>query len=136
MHSRVLFVDDDVLNQWLMTESLKSEGFIVTGVCRGAEALRMLNDGYEFDLLLTDFVMPDGMSGFELAAHWRRVQPGRPIIYTGADPLLAIGVLKSDEGFVRKHADAPDLLDVVDRLLHETRLSMLPEPPRRPPYRH
>ena len=129
--ARVLLVDDDVLNQWLVTDCLMAEGFVVMGVCRGADAMRVLNEGYEFDLLLTEFHMPDGMSGFELAEHWRRMQPGRPVIYTGDRPEIAANRMKPDEGFIRRHAPTPDLMDVIHQVMHEANLSMLPVAPRR-----
>ena len=116
----ILFVDDDVLNHWLLTDSLSALGFTVTGLCRGAEAVEMLEDGEEFDLLLTDLHMPDGMTGFELADHWRRAQPGRPILYTSNDPQIAGGALERDEGFIRKHADIDDLWVAIMELLSET----------------
>jgi CheY-like chemotaxis protein len=115
--NHILFVDDDVLNQWLVTDSLSTLGFTVTGLCRGDAAVEMLENGHEFDLLLTDLYMPDGMTGFELAEHWRRSLPGRPILYTSNDLPIAFGMLASDEGFIRKHSDTPDLLAVINELM-------------------
>jgi CheY-like chemotaxis protein len=135
-HSHVLFVDDDVLNQWLVTDSLSANGFTVTGLCRGAEAVAMLEEGREFDLLLTDLHMPDGMTGFELAGHWRRAQPGRPILYTSNISQIATGLLEDDEAFIRKHADAPDLLTVIDALLAGSLSGFAPASSRRPHYIH
>jgi CheY-like chemotaxis protein len=115
--TRILFVDDDVLNQWLLTEGLSALGFEVTGLCRGAEAIAALEDELDFDVLLTDVYMPDGVSGFELADRWRRKCPGRPIIYTSDDPQLAIGHLGSDEGFVRKFASSAAVAEIIIDLL-------------------
>ena len=128
---RVLFVDDDVLNQWLLTETLVTAGFTVTGLCRGGEAVEQLIEGQEYDLLLTDFHLPDGMSGFELAAHWRALLPGRPVIYTSTFPQMAIGPLQDDEGFIPKNAEAPDLLRLVALLLDEAGYFRPPMAPRR-----
>jgi CheY-like chemotaxis protein len=134
--NHILFVDDDVLNQWLVTDSLSALGFTVTGLCRGAAAVEMLESGYEFDLLLTDLHMPDGMTGFELAEHWRRTQPGRPILYTSNTPQIAIGMLENDEGFICKHADAPDLLAVINELMTVTLGYGAHTPNRRSRYLH
>lgn len=120
--NRILLVDDDVLNHWLVTDCLNAVGFDVTGLCRGADAIEMLEAGQEFDLLLTDFQMPDGISGFELAERWREAQPGRPILYTSAYPEHAIGPLQGDEAYVRKHAKPPELLSIVTELLEEAEL--------------
>ena len=115
--TRILFVDDDVLNQWLLTDGMSALGFEVTGLCRGTDALETLEDGQDFDVLLTDVYMPDGMSGFELAEHWRRLCPGRPVIYTSDVSPLALGQLAPDEGFVRKHANPADVAEVIVTLL-------------------
>jgi CheY-like chemotaxis protein len=135
-HKRVLFVDDDVLNQWLLTDTLNSLGFTVTGFSRGAAAVATLDRGDEFDLLLADLNLPDGMTGFELAEHWRRTQPGRPILYTSNSPHIAIGMLERDEGFIRKHADTRCLLAVIDELMTASLGYVVPAPCRRAHYVH
>jgi CheY-like chemotaxis protein len=133
---RILFVDDDVLNQWLVTDSLSEMGFTVTGLCRGMQAVAMLEHGREFDLLLTDFNVPGEISGFELAEHWRRMQPGRPILYTSLYPQVATATLQRDEAYIRKHADVPDLLGVINQLLEDAYEWVTPGPRRRAPYFH
>jgi CheY-like chemotaxis protein len=115
--TRILFVDDDVLNQWLLTDGLSALGFEVTGLCRGTDALAVLEDGQDFDVLLTDVYMPDGMKGVELADHWRQLCPGRPIIYTSEGSQLALGPLAPDEGFVRKHANPVEVAEIIGDLL-------------------
>jgi CheY-like chemotaxis protein len=135
-HARILFVDDDVLNQWLTTDSLSALGVAVISVCRGEQAVAVLEDGYEFDLLLTALELPNGMSGFELAGHWRHLQPGRPILYTSAHPQSAIGRLLSDEGFVRKRANPPELMAIIDKLIEDADMPLTPPRTRRTLYIH
>ena len=125
--TRILFVDDDVLNQWLLTDSLSAFGFEVTGLCRGAAAIELLQEGEDFDLLLTDLELPDGVTGFQLANHWRRAHPGRPIVYTSAWPQLAIGPLQRDEVFIHKHADAGEVVSVIIDLLMVGCSGVMPE---------
>ena len=134
--SRILFVDDNVLGHWSVSESLTEAGFAVTGLCRGMEALAMLRDGDDFDLLLTEFQLPDGISGFELAAEWRCLQPGRPVAYTSRFPEMAIGALRRDEGFIAKPAEIGDLLRVVGLLIAEARMPLLMPMFRRALYVH
>ena len=42
----------------------------------------MLGSGEKFDLLFTDVVMPDGMSGYDLAAAARLRQPRLKVLFT------------------------------------------------------
>jgi CheY-like chemotaxis protein len=132
--TRILFVDDDVLNQWLLTDSLSALGFEVVGLCRGTAAIELLKDGEDFDVLITDLHTPDGVSGFELADHWRRVHSGRPIIYTSDRPQMTVGRLEPDEGFIRKHADAREVVGVIINLLTAGCSGMAPAAPRRTLY--
>jgi CheY-like chemotaxis protein len=49
----------------------------------GAEALRVWDEfNGTIDLLLTDMVMPGGMTGRELAAQFKKRNPGLKVIYS------------------------------------------------------
>ncbi len=48
----------------------------------GPAALKVLNDDPDIDLLLTDVVMPGGMSGAELASKARERRPDLKVLYT------------------------------------------------------
>ncbi|WP_245313896.1 ATP-binding protein [Bradyrhizobium elkanii] len=79
---RILLVDDnkDILE--VTSEMLSICGYRVSCARSGAEALRMLQSDQEFELLLTDIVMPSGMSGVELARDARRLRRGIKILLT------------------------------------------------------
>ncbi len=55
--ARLLVVDDEAPLMEALCRTLRDEGYQVTGVTSGAEALGQLQEG-RFDLLLTDLVMP------------------------------------------------------------------------------
>lgn len=80
----ILIVDDNPLNLNLLTTLLESAGFSVTAVTTAAEALNQLK-AEQYDLLITDIVMPD-MDGFELisAACSDPTIPQIPIIAASA----------------------------------------------------
>ena len=48
----------------------------------GQAALEILLAGDSFDLLFTDVVMPDGMTGYQLAAAARQLRPGMKVLFT------------------------------------------------------
>ncbi|WFR68547.1 response regulator [Curtobacterium flaccumfaciens] len=66
---RLLVVEDDDEMRALMERGLAAEGYRVTAVENGVEALIALGD-QAFDLAVVDVMMP-GMSGFELARRIR-----------------------------------------------------------------
>ncbi|MGE0226337.1 MAG: ATP-binding protein, partial [Acetobacteraceae bacterium] len=77
---RILLVDDDPLVLASTTTMLEELGHeAVRAVASGAEALDVLDRSGDFDLLLTDYMMP-GMSGVELATRARALHPGLPVL--------------------------------------------------------
>jgi PAS domain S-box-containing protein len=90
---KVLAVDDDslvLMNTGAMLEDL---GHAVLEASSGAEALQMLRDHPEIDMLITDQAMPN-MTGLQLAEAIRALRPDMPVILAtgfaelppGADP--------------------------------------------------
>ncbi len=57
-------------------------GYQVSSARNGAEALEILHTGQEFELLLSDIVMPNGMSGVELAREAKRLREDIKILLT------------------------------------------------------
>ena len=71
--ARVLLAEDDDAVSAFVMRALKLRGHEVTAVSDGMAALEALNAA-EFDLLLTDIVMP-GMDGIALALKVSRDRP-------------------------------------------------------------
>ena len=81
-HGRVLLVDDNEPLRRVAMRQLASLGYEVWQAESGPVALAMLHDGERFDLLFTDEVMPDGMSGTQLAKAARTIQPELKVLFT------------------------------------------------------
>jgi two-component system, chemotaxis family, sensor kinase CheA len=64
---RILLVDDSPFFRNLLVPLLSVAGYEVTAVEGADRALAMREQGYEFDMIISDIEMP-GMSGFEFAA--------------------------------------------------------------------
>jgi len=76
----VLLAEDDPAVRRLAARMLADLGYRVREAASGEDALGGLDDAV--DLLLTDIVMPGGMSGIALAAAARERRPGLRIVYT------------------------------------------------------
>lgn len=63
--ARVLVVDDSVDMLEMLAEVLLREGHQVEKASNGAEALKFFDDGHEFDVVLSDLIMPV-LDGFGL----------------------------------------------------------------------
>lgn len=76
----VLVVDDDVEVAEVAASILSSCGFEVRLAYRAQGALDLLRRGERVDLIFSDIVMPDGMSGIDLATEVARLRPELPIL--------------------------------------------------------
>ena len=65
-----------------VSRQLSSLGYDVVAVSNGPEALECLKRTDDFDLLFTDVVMPDGMSGRQLAEKAVKLRPDLPVLFT------------------------------------------------------
>jgi len=77
---RILVVEDDDDVRGYVVETLGGLGYDVREAASGDDALRLMHDNSDFDLLLTDVVMP-GMSGGKLAEQAKQRQPGLKVVF-------------------------------------------------------
>jgi signal transduction histidine kinase len=78
----VLLVEDDREVSALTRELLASLGFSVTHVTSAEAALGALANSRQIDVVLSDIMMPGGVSGVQLAREIRRRHPDLPILLT------------------------------------------------------
>ena len=76
--ARILVAEDDQSVRSFVCRSLSHKGHGVTAVNDGLQALEALREG-EFDLLITDIVMP-GLDGIGLALKVARDRPNLPVL--------------------------------------------------------
>ena len=113
---RVLLVDDDILVSMGAADMLLDLGHSVTEAQSGAHALKLLETGPPFDVVVTDYAMP-GMNGFELAQRIKEKNPKLPII-------LATGYaeLPADRSIEFEHLSKPytskDLASAFDKAVN------------------
>nr|WP_321985507.1 response regulator [uncultured Lichenicoccus sp.] len=77
--ARVLIAEDDEFIRLMLVEVLDGAGFDILEAKDGREALHLIDDLDDIDVLVSDINMP-GSTGFEVAAHLREVHPGIPVI--------------------------------------------------------
>ena len=75
-------MEDDKEVSALTRELLSSLGFSVTHVASADAALGALADSRQVDVVLSDVMMPGGVSGLQLAREIRRRHPRLPVILT------------------------------------------------------
>lgn len=111
----LLAEDDDVMRQYL-TRALEKAGYAVSAVDRGTAAIPLL-ETEQFDLLLTDIVMPE-MDGIELAQKAGDMCPDLRVMFiTGfAAVTLKAGKQMPQARVLSKPFHLRDLVLEVDRM--------------------
>jgi CheY-like chemotaxis protein len=114
---RVLVVEDDPGLRKFMVLLLQRLGYKVAEAASGPDAITIWtehNDG--FDLLVTDVVMPSGLSGVDLAARLQKRQPDLPVLFiSGHDNAKMHGLNSTGEERVLRKPFTPEALALAVR---------------------
>jgi CheY-like chemotaxis protein len=77
----LLLVEDDASVRRMVSRSLRKLGYEVLEAANGQEALNIWQDhAGHIDLLFSDMIMPEGLTGLDLADRMRRENPGLKVI--------------------------------------------------------
>jgi len=123
--TRILLAEDDDAMRAYLARALENAGYEVVAVDRGTAALPLL-EAQQFDLLLTDIVMPE-MDGIELAQICAETSPRTRVMFiTG---FAAVTMKASRETPRAKVLSKPfhlkDLVLEVERLFAESQSASL-----------
>ncbi len=122
---RILLVEDEPAVRSMTRQTLEFHGYEVVEAASGREALEVWqNRGKEIDLLLTDMVMPGGVSGSELAARLRCEKPALKIVFVSGYSPNVIGLDTDFYGresncFLQKPYPSDVLLNAIRNRLDE-----------------
>jgi PAS domain S-box-containing protein len=121
VHETILVVEDEPDLRDLVTQVLESRGYRVIAAGSGTEALACwAARKQEIHLLLTDIVMPDGLTGQKLAEQLTNENPQLRVIFTsGYSPGMPGSELADieEENFLAKPYRPAKLLQVVRECL-------------------
>ena len=114
---RILLAEDEDAMRAYLKRALEKAEYEVVDVDRGTAAVPLL-EAEDFDLLLTDIVMPE-MDGIELAQHCAQVSPKTKVMFiTGfAAVSLKAGQAAPNARVLSKPFHLKDLVLEVDRAL-------------------
>jgi PAS domain S-box-containing protein len=113
----ILLVEDDAAVRTAMAAVLRRQGYRILEAASGPEALTSWNENPDtVALLLTDLVMPGGLSGRDLAHKLRAEKSGLKVLFTsGYSAEIAGQQLKlgAGENFIQKPCHPADLLRAI-----------------------
>ncbi len=120
----ILLVEDDAAVRITISAFLRRWGYQVLVATNGVEAVKLWEEHQErISLLFTDMVMPEGMTGLELAQQLRLVRPDLKVIISSgySADLLQQGNLAAERiVYVPKPCPAVELSLIIRRCLGKT----------------
>ena len=101
---RILVVEDNPLVGQMASAMLSSMGYSAVVVIDASSAIAEMERGDPISLLLTDILLPGGMTGIDLARQARRRWPDLPILFMSgfADPSLVPDDFGTNTRLLRK----------------------------------
>ncbi|HLN11327.1 MAG TPA: ATP-binding protein [Xanthobacteraceae bacterium] len=114
----ILVVDDNDNMRATAAHNLSALGYRVRLAADGPAALAIVRAGEHINLLFTDLVMPNGLSGYQLAEAAQALQPGLPVLFTtgfAAEDDAEEGVM--DPGALRKPYRRRELAERIRAIL-------------------
>jgi CheY-like chemotaxis protein len=114
---KILVVEDEPSLRLLVRKVLERSGFEVLEASSGVAALALWDtDKPQIDLLLTDMVMPDGMSGRQLAERLKADNPQLKVLFSSGYSTELLGkdlALQEGVNFLQKPYPPSKLLQTV-----------------------
>jgi two-component system, cell cycle sensor histidine kinase and response regulator CckA len=113
----ILVVEDEPTLRALVRKVLERDGYEVVEASSGLAALELWSSKKpRVDLLLTDMVMPDGISGLQLAERLKTENPALKVVFTTGYSAELLGkdfVLKEGVNFLQKPYPPQKLVQTV-----------------------
>ena len=120
---KILIAEDDSELRQLFSHVLIKNGYSVTGVCNGKEALDALDKGY-YDLIISDIMMPE-MDGYELVSSLRTAGYSIPVMMiTARDAFddMRMGFVSGTDDYMVKPVNVNEMVLRVGALLRRAQM--------------
>ena len=120
---KILIAEDDSELRQLFSHALIKNGYSVTGVCNGKEALDALDKGY-YDLIISDIMMPE-MDGYELVSSLRTAGYSIPVMMiTAKDAFddMRMGFVSGTDDYMVKPVNVNEMVLRVGALLRRAQM--------------
>jgi CheY-like chemotaxis protein len=101
----ILLVEDNEPVREFVKAQLLNLGYRVLEAANGKDALAVLREHKDIDLLFTDVVMPGGLNGRELALEARKLYPSLKVLFSSGyaeSAILHMGLMDKDAQLLNK----------------------------------
>ena len=115
---KVLLVEDENLIGWSIATVLRREGYAVTLVESGEEAIKIISST-KFDIVITDLKLPQ-INGFEVATVVKSQCSSIPVIMISAQSSQTtqdVKVHQAVDRYIEKPFDLNEIIEITHRLI-------------------
>src|SRR5581483_6715637 len=126
MSERILVVDDETSVREVVCSMLAGAGYQCQQARSGKEALAILHSGEQFELMLSDLLMPE-MGGQDLLECTKERYPDMPVVMVTAmtDVTVALAAIRNGAyDYLTKPFERQQLLAMTRRALENRRLKL------------
>ena len=126
LYERVLVVDDEEPIREIVASMLQNAGYECRQASSGLEAMAILDSGEQFELMLTDLMMPE-LDGIGLLERSKERFPDMPVVMVTAvhDVSVALAAIRNGSyDYLLKPFEREQLLAMVRRALENRRLKL------------
>lgn len=119
----ILMVEDEALIAEIMAEALVDAGYEVITAFTGPEAVALIERCCDhFSALVSDFHLPGGLTGLDVAAAMRHRRPGLPVVMATGRPDVLLAQAQDRSGFIvlRKPYTPTDMIAALRPLVTPT----------------
>jgi len=123
---RILIVDDEPIIVQVIEQALSFKGFATRSASEGAEALRIFQEEGEFDVVITDLVLP-GISGLDLLEKFKTLDPTCEVLVLtgfGSSDRAVEALRKGAYDYLKKPTNIDELFIAVDKAIEKKRLTL------------
>ena len=117
----ILVVEDEMLIQIMVSDSLRDAGFNVIEAFNADEAVRILHTGVKIDLMISDVRMPGSMDGLGLLEYSLEMFPTLPVILTSGHMLQDDALANGARHFLGKPYSFDHAIAVIEVELAKAR---------------
>ena len=113
---RILLVEDHSPLLTLIVEQFEEAGFSVVWAGTGEDAIWLIKEQPQPQVLVTDIRLPGALNGWDVATRFRELRPDAPVVYTtGYSDVTGRPV--SNSFFLHKPYRATEMISKVRRLM-------------------
>lgn len=126
--SKILIAEDEPAMRTGLTDNLEFEGYEVSSVANGKEALDIL-ENKQFDLIILDVMMPE-VSGFDVCQMLRKKGNDVPVVFLtakGEEIDRVLGLEFGGDDYISKPFSLRELLARIKAILRRSRTSTTTE---------